>query len=410
MHRPPRRLLDRLHLVAVALAIFSALPLAAQRTTFDPSISLGYFYTSNVNIVGEDGPEDSGYRFGVTFPVRHTTKRSSLAFTYSPYFDRFNDFGELDNTGHRASLIFGREVSRRSSLDLSASYLRVQDQGDPQSEDDGDLLLNRRTQRESTRFDLGFDRQLRNRWRWGFSVGASEWRYDEIEDFEPPEPVAPLEDRKEARGSITVGRNLSERSSFGVRYGYRFFDLEVSGERQVHSASLVWQREVADRLSLSASLGGFWSSGDEFDRGEAGSDTQSGIQGSLNLSRTYRRVILGISASHQPSAGGSRPGTATNSRVQLSLSGATEGPWNWGLYARWARRDPIAGAEPTVEGWSLGPRVSVRFGLAQIVGIGFTATYNTQSGGPQTDEADYFRVAANLSIFPLARTRLGGGR
>jgi hypothetical protein len=251
---------------------------------------------------------------------------------------------------------------------------------------------------------VGYRGRVHRLWNWGFSVGGSQWRFTEIQDFESPEPEVPLEDRSELRGSLELTRDVSPTASFGVRYGYRFFDLEFSGEETSHLVSLVFRRELEERLSLVATVGGFVSTG-EAAAGSMGSpdDQRSGAQGTLRLSRSFRRSSLSIFAGHIPTSGGARIGTSTNSYVGVSYGNRSSRHWIWGLHTRVARRDPSDPERPTINSFSVGFRVTRR--LSQLMGIGFRANYIRQTGDVAVSEGLHIRGGLGLVWYPLGRGR-----
>ena len=386
-----------------------AIPAAAQKTTFNPAFNLDLFASNNVDYVGDSGRSDRGLHLGLSLPVERSLKRGSIAFNYNPAITLYGEFTELDNISHLVSLEASTQPSRNSSLSFRAGYSKTQEQGDPRSLDPADLFLDRRTDRERASVDLFYQAQPAERWSWDFSLGASGWLFQEIEDFEEEQPGIPLEDRVEFRGTVGVARTLSPSDSIGLSYGFRFFDLDLSGEETSQSVSLVYQRDIEDRISLGLSLGAFYNTGDAT-TGAPGSrgGEQSGVQGGLSLTRTFRQSSLSFVAGHAPSAGGARIGTSLNGYVGLSYVSANTRYWNWGLLSRVARRDPSNPEQPTIDSFTASIQIGRNLGRQLGIRLGGDYVYQSSSAEVAADSS-YLRGSLGLVWFPLGRSGVMGG-
>lgn len=393
--------------VAVAIFLAGATVIAAQQKQFDPQLSVGLFRTSNVAFVG-DGPSDTGLRLGLTLPVSRPLQNGSLAFRYSAGYQIYDRSTTLDNLSHRVSLAVSKSPSRNTSFGVQAGYIRTQEQGLADSLEETDLFLSQRSERETINFGLSLSSKISTRWEWSLSAGYLDWGFDPIEDFESESSEVALEDRTALSGSFTFARLLSETSALGFSLGYSQFDLEFSGEQDTQMASLVYSRELGERLSLSISAGGFVSSGTALeDVDEGSSDSRSGFQGTLNLSRSLKRVSLSLFAGHMPSAGNDRPGTSVNTIVGVSVSSESARRWNWGVFARYAYRDPNDPTESSLETFALGADVGFVFGRSLSLQLG--VNYTDQFGEGAEGEGSYVGAQVSLVWHPLARTRLAGG-
>jgi hypothetical protein len=387
----------------IVLLLLAAAPAAAQETQFDPQISFGLFRTSNVEFVG-DGPSDSGFRLGLVLPVTRPLKNGSLAFSYRTGFQSFDNSSSLNNLSHRLSLVVSKSPTRRSSFGVQAGYTLTQEQGRADSLEEADLFLSQRTEREAANLAFSFTSTIATRWEWGLSAGYWDWRFDPIEDFESDTPTTRLEDRSELLGSVTFARILSQTSALGFSLAYRQFDLEFSGEQETQSASLVYRRDLEGRSSLSLSAGGFVSTGKALEGiGGSSSESRSGFQGTLSYGRSLKRMSVSISAGHAPSAGNDRPGTSVNTTLGVSISSQLTKRWNWGVFTRYALRDPNARNEPSVASFALGSSAGVRFRSSLSIHLGLN--YTDQFGENPADEGSFVGAQVSLVWHPLARTR-----
>ena len=132
-------------------------------------------------------------------------------------------------------------------------------------------------------------------------------------------------------------------------------------------------------------------------------DQRSGAQGTLRLTRAFRRSSLSIFAAHIPTSGGARIGTSTNSYFGVSYGNRTSRDWIWGLHTRVARREPSDPKRPIVYSFSAGFTVSRRLG--QLMGIGLRANYIKQTGDRAVSEGLYLRGGLGLVWYPLGRGR-----
>lgn len=390
---------------AALLLSLTAMPAAAQRTIFNPSFTLGQVYTDDVGLGGATQQSDSYTRLSVILPVEREWPTGSLSFRYQPTFERFSKLSALDNTGHRGSLAINTSPSRLLSFGLRAAYSRDEQQSQLDSVDPADLFLLQRFLQERASGDLRLERRVGPRWQWNFAVGAANWRFTPLEDV-PPETSVVVENRKTLTGEVGFQHDLSRRTSVGFRYGFRRFELELSGEQSSHLASFVVGRSLGERTRWELAVGGFRSNGQALAVG-GGPDTRTGAQGTFSFSHDLPEVRFGISASHGPSAGGARAGTSVNSVVALNLSDAGVRKVHWDLFTRFARRDPSDPAQSVDESISVGGALA--FEVQRLVDLSLSVRYIDQTSG-RTDAAgsSYYRAGLSLVLHPLGRTRLGG--
>jgi hypothetical protein len=380
---------------------FMGTPAEAQRTRFDPRLGLTYFYRSRVNYFGEQARDDSSARLTLTLPVITDFKTGSLRFAYQTSFEKFEEFTELDDLGHRLRLDIGWQPTYRSSLNLGATYTLRRDQFDTTSLDTTELVAFRQLSREQLSANLGLSRRLGKRWSANLAGRVSGWRFENYVDV-PPEVPPDTEDRRELQGGFGAQRSLSERSSLGFSFGARLFDLDLSGRQDAVSASLVYGREIIDKSSISLRIGGFRMETGQFIDDEQ--ETRTGVQGSLSINRQFRRVTGTLLAGHAPNVGGARIGTAVVSYFQLGLSDSYFRNWGWSIQSRLGYRDPNDPNVVVVQTWATRAGINVK--AHEYLGLNFGLTWADQLKGEAEAGDEFFRVSASLVWHPFGWTKL----
>lgn len=367
----------------------------AQTVLFQPELFVGASYTDNALVLGTEENETLIYRAGAILPLTRNYPRGRFRLSYSPVYERFEDFEELDHLSHRATLGWTARPSERSNFGFNARWARFQD--DRSAEGSRRLLFLREPlERETAAVDLSVGRRIGRRWRWSGGAGYSTWSFEPVDETS----TATFEDRDETRGSLGLARILKPGFTVGAQYGIRRFDLEVTGEATAHTLSLTVDRTVQDRFKLAFGIGGFVTEGDtESSEGE-------GVQGWLTVSRTFREHTLSLTGTHRPSVGGSRLGTAEVSSATLGLDGTVAESWHWGLYGRYGRRDPDLEQEVRID--SVGADAYLERRFREVVGILLGLGYAEQTADDLAQEGDVFRGNLSLVLYPLGRTELGG--
>lgn len=379
-------------------------PLAAQRTVFNPEVSLEQGYTDNVGYNGTDGTSDSVTRLGLLLPVVRTWPTGNFDFSYAPSAERFADTDSLDNEAHRLRFSLRNQPTRRSNLNFDTSFESSQVQGRVASLDGADLVTTARTERDLLRAAFGYGTRISTRWAWNGNLDYADSSYDLIDDFAPG--LVDVEDRREYGAGLQISRELSTTTSVGVGYRWQRFDLDLSGEETVHSLSATLQRTLSRVMELRAALGGFTSSGDAL-AAPGEDDSRSGVQASLGLDRTFRTLRLGLDLSHAPSSGGSLGGTSTDTAFGAALSPTNTGNWSWSTAARLALRDPAIDGEEDVR--SVAFEGSVERYFARMLGMRLRAGQVDQSSDDPARDARYYSATLGLVWYPLGRTAIGGG-
>lgn len=331
----------------------------AQKTTFNPSVAIEQGYSSNIQYAGSAADSDTDRRIAVEIPYERETPKSKLRLAYRPSYIRQKEFDILDRDEHRFDLRWNGDLTRQNRLGVVANYTHSQAQGSPEQLDDPNLFLTQRTDRDLGRLDVTFTRQQTARWTWIVRGSGETFQYAPIvEDSTDPGP----EDRVEYGATARLMRTLSRTSSLGVRYDYRRFELDRSGDDDNNGVGVTYETRLARTLSLSATLGGFVSRGDTLPDGE-----NRGLYGEFRLNRGFERMRLEVGALHRPSSGGAIGGTSEQTSLDVALVSANVRHWRWRFAPSTARRKPNTGGE-TIYGYGgngfierrLGPQFSLR--------------------------------------------------
>jgi hypothetical protein len=402
-------------LIATAVVVgVAGSPAKSQSITFEPQIHVSASYTDNAFLSSEDSDQERSDVYGTlgfTLPLSRELEHGSLGLAYSLNFNRFQDFDELDNLNQNLGFSFSTETSSTSSFNLGLGYSVSEDpfgsqDGQPvevEGFDDPLFVVGRRLENQHAAANVGFSREFSPRGSVQFYAGYSTSRPDEIES---DEDLGDVEDRDEIGGGLGVSRTLSEYASVALQYGIQGFDLDVSGQSLSHSLGVGWSRAVQERSSVSLQIGVFYR-----DRvvvmvneDEPAVETDDvGIHGTFGYGKTFQRYALGLSASHQPSAGHVLVGTSTVSEVTFSLSPLYTERWFWSISLRYGHRDPDLVDQNPIDSFQGG--VSVGRSLGRKLGFSLNGAFITQNEN-QANQYDVvaFRTSMSLVFHPLARS------
>jgi len=392
-------LLRGLSLVA-AVSLLTASPVAAQRTIFNPALSLYIFYSDDV----EFGPEqvsDTYYRLEVELPVRREFARGAFEFSFAPFLVRYDQSEVFDHDGHRTRATLEFEPSELSALELSGRLQRTQDRGSARDLEDPEAFLTSRLSRDLEAASFEYRRRTTGPWSWDVAGLFASTSFEAVGEAADGDPEAP-EGREDLSVEVGGYRALSERTNVGLRYGRRRYDLEVSGAETLDLVSLFLERQLNRRWELELLAGGYNRSGRPAEDVDL---TTSGPQGTVTLIRTYRRAALTAMAGNLLTSGGELPSTAELRTVEVLLRDAGLRPGGWHLAARYIHRVPSASNLPTTDLTTLSG--AVEWAFHRLIGLRFDGFYADQRGEAQF-EGSYYRVGAAIVFHPLGRTRLGG--
>ncbi len=389
--------------LAVAALVVAAEPAAAQRFYFNPEFRVEVRYTENP-FFRQVGETDTVGRFVVVLPVRREFRLGgSIEGVYSPAIEQYRRSDDLDNISHRFRLTFVARTAPHTDLSVFGSYTRAQEQGRLRSFEDVDLFLGPRLDREIYRAGVNYGRQLTSRWRLGLTAGYLKYSFESIRGVD----VDGFDIRSLGRSGYRLGAGatyeLTRTTRLGFAYGWEEFSFDGGGNQTTQIASFTLRHAFTERLRFDLSLGVFETTGTN----AIGEDfTRRGGQGSIALTRAFRRVGLRLFARHRPSPGGTLPGPSTDSAIGLLLFKTNVRRWGWELVARYGRRDSIDPTFELIESWAYGGEVE--YFIHRLFALRLEGVYTDQTGPPRF-EIEYWRVTLSAVWTPLGRTRLGGG-
>ncbi len=418
MHKPHRPSVPVVALLA--LGLWSAWPTEAQEETgprflFNPSLSLGYSTTDNVNYL--DGPtidtaSDTSMQLTATVPIERRFRTGTWDFSYNGYWTRYSGHSELDNAAHYAETGFHFNPSRRSTLRINGVYTLTQLQAVARENPDfvtGDaLFVGERQTVRAYGLGLGYRAGIGPTWSWDTNVSASTANVKPIAGYDDTAAGLPRQDSRAFQARTRFDRERSERFTLGGEYQYSRYDLTDSGLEDVHELSVTATRKIARKSSIAGEVGAYRRSRDSAD--PTASYLQNGALLSVGYSYTPRtgldaRASVGI----VPSSGGTLAGTSTNRTIQAYLTGNHERrrvTWEFGGYhsVREASDETI----PTLQIVSL--TGSVEHAIRALFGLRFQTTWVDQSSDVEGySEAEYYSISLSGVWYPLGRTRVSGG-
>ncbi len=386
---------------ATCLMLVCASSAAAQRTTFNPIVSLEVVYVDNVLYVGEDGADDTALRLSVQLPVVRELEKGSVSFIYTPVLDKYQDFSELDYVGHRLSVAVDTEPTRRSQFAFDVGWTQTQVQGDPEINapgEGGDLFISRRTEREVGTVGLFYRNRVTGRFFWGLNSRYTDSSYSEIDGLATG-GAEPIGDRSALRNSIDLLAGISRSTRMGVRLGVSNFSLDDGIDEESRDVQLVVEHTLGENSELSFGLGAFEAEVDGTD------ETRDGVQATLAWTRALRRFDVAIAGSHAPAAGGTLDGTSTDSALVFSIAAGLTRRASWGADLAVARRDP---ADPTLEPIDVvAVGLNIDWNLFRDWSMRLSPLYTRQLGG-EAAESLVLRGGLGLVWAPLGKTRVGG--
>jgi hypothetical protein len=384
----------------------------AQRDTFNPSVGIGGAYTDNIQIVGNQQDSDSIVDLVADLPWVRETRKHTINLRYRPTVLRYDEYDVLDREEHDLAFNFLNRMSRgRLTVDSRVNF--SQRQGDAGSLDESDLFLSQRADRDVYQANVRYSEDRSRRWRWEVMAGGAIRNFDPVEGAPTGgDPSNVNEDRDELITAASLQRNLSRTASLGVEYGYRYFDLEFSGDENSHLLGVVYSKELSRRSEFEVSVGGYFSKGEAVrDPSDPTSDDErTGFSGRASYTRDYRSFRLQVDASHLPTSGGNSLGTSTNTVIGLTVRSTADSLWDWRISPRVANRDP-SGSDNNRTSAGLRGMVERAFNRRRDLSIRLDANYVNQSyQNEDQEDRSIFTAALNLLWYPIARTELARGR
>lgn len=374
--------------------------------TFNPSLSVGYGYVDNVVQAGtpSSSTSSSAASASLTLPVRRDLTRGRFEVAYRGLFRSYESFNVLDHVDHYLDSRLEHRFRRRSKLELSARYTRTQEGGDPTRLQDGNVYISSRVERESYGASILFDHGIGARWKWSIATDAGKSKIASIKDFSPDTPpgIAP-EGATSYGGALGIEREVSGRTSLGVRYRYQHFEPDTAPKEDVHEVVGRFTRTFRRKARLGFDFGGFSRS-----RAVETDYRTSGFTGGVDYSYgPVGRVRYTIGVAVAPTSGGSLAGTSTDTRVVFTITSENTRKWDLGFASYYARRVASVTTVPDVDTVSGSAWIERRF--ARKVSIRLDGNWVDQSSSlPGFSEGSYAYVNAFVVWYPLGGTRLAG--
>ena len=318
-------------------------PVAAQQTVFSPTLMIEEARSGNVAYLGSNENEfrsDWITRLGLRLFLQREGRGGQAGMQYAGYLERYKTNSVLDHHEHMLGVNLASPAMRSSRVAFDAAYAYGQAQGNPGSLQSADLFLSQRTTRQGLRANLYYDWRGAGPWTFGTVGWASKTWFDQISGVPQGPQEAAVENRKEYGATVTLERARSALAKYGWVYGFTRYDLQLSGREDVHTLAMTFSLPVGRNGTVSFQVGGFQRSGTT-QPGQP-STTSGGLQAraGLGLTRTGRKVSVGINADRNASSGGSLQGTSTDTTLSVRVDDIQPGRWFWSAAARYALREP----------------------------------------------------------------------
>ena len=403
---------------APALAAETA-PAAAERTEFEPAISLAWWRTDNVDVVANEVPADSAAdsyaTLGVALPLTRNQRWGSIGLSYVGSYTRYDKASVYDNIAHAVFASVTKTLGSEGRLTAETFYALTQDQGIPDRIGDDDQFLTVRTERTFYGGGLRYDKTGR-RSEIASWLRASRSVFDPIEDTSLPAipGVVQLlpENRTLFSGSFEYRYSFTRRFSLGPRYDVGYADLQRNANDTYHTFSAAFGYEVSEHFSFDGAVGAtFHSTAADLERGLPGQD-ETRLAWILTLridpplaAVQKGKIKLGLDVGISPSGGGALEGTSTNSYARVYIgSGAYSSRLDWDVGIRYTRRDATLDTVSTFE--SAGLEGSLQYGLGPLfsarVGAGWGRQLDADAG---ITNASFSSVSAGVVLYPRGRAR-----
>jgi hypothetical protein len=251
----------RARLLATAVvAALAAAPAGAADWSFDPAVEIGAERSDNLNRAGggaelPEGEWATAYTGSVTLALSATSPRSSTSFSYRPFFERYDEYSELDNTSHDVSFSWSWTASRRTTWDATLGWSRRERQRLLFDEPDLDQVALPRTRNDALRGAFGTSVRAGRHSDVSFRLSHTANSYD-ADTVTVDERALRLDDSSSTNLSADFGYRLSERKSLGVVASAGRNDSGFRGEVDTYSlqGSYEWtgRSEVTVGLRLGA--------------------------------------------------------------------------------------------------------------------------------------------------------------
>ena len=301
-------------IVTICSLFFFVVPASAADIDFTPRISVSEEYSDNIDLDPSDEKDDFITTVTPGFSLDIDARSSGLTLSYDAGYSFYDEYDEYDSWRHSASAMGWAELSRRTRLEITDTFLYTEDPGD---EDDEDFTIRRDRNvyytnsagvslthqfGENDMLKLGYvysilendDETLEDNsrhtpsasltwWmvpnRWRFDTGV-EYTRGEFSGSSEVDVVS--DDLDEWIGSIRLTRVVNR--DLEVFAGYRHTLLDYDGDEvdyQVYEPSVGFTYTWGEGADLSLSVGYFTQDRDE-------GDDESGVTVNGDLAKTWR--------------------------------------------------------------------------------------------------------------------------
>ena len=397
-----------LQLLAMVTALALAAPAGAADVSFDPVLTVSAERTDDV-LASAGGAGLAGDQSDVALTLEarlallRRTPRSEVSLIYHPFYEAYQDYGELDNTSHRLLLGWTAQLSRRSEWEASLSYSRVERQRVDFDNPAQDLVVLPRTTLDTFAATAQLRQAVSQRSRLLLYASLAGNRYDSGQTT----GIA-LADVTTTSAQVGWEFDLSSLAVAGVSFYGSRLDEGFRGQRDVLRLLGVYRRATENSsLTLSAGVA-------KTTVNDPGEGIPADVQieeptdpvASLSLQRTFRRrgqVQIDLYRDVSSSSGTGGASLSTGGFVALRVP---TGRWSsFALFSRYDRREPQQGQIVAFETRTVSYRTewSVAFGPRWYL---VTAGERfDQSSDEQLLDRNYTIWSLGLRYSPLARGR-----
>ena len=286
----------------------------AANVDFTPRISVSEEYSDNINLDASDEKDDFITTVSPGFTLGIDARSSGMNLSYDAGYSFYNEYDEYDSWRHSASVTGWAELSRRSRLEVTDTFLYTEDPDDDDDEDytirqarntyytnsAGVSLTHQFGKNDSIRLGYVYsilendDETLEDNSRHTPSVDLTwwlvpnRWRLDTGVDYTrgefsgSSEAADVSDDLDEWVGDIRLTRVVSR--YLEVFAGYTHTWLDYDGDEvdyQVYEPSVGFTYAWGEDATLSLSVG-------YFTRNRDGRDDESGVTLNGDLGKTWR--------------------------------------------------------------------------------------------------------------------------
>lgn len=393
--------------VAGFALLFFAAPQTFAEVRFSPQVLLQVGHLDDVGFGGDSviatETGDTITRVAVELPVERTTRTGSLSFLYRPEYEKYSDFGDLDNFRHELTLSGTHRSSRRMSTGFNVSFAQTQQQARPGSDGTSDLFVSTRTDQDLLRAGFQFDHDFSRRWSGHLELEAADFTFEPVVADGLIDPVmVTVEDRREYEIGYGVDYTLTSDATIGLEVRAEQFDFESGNEDEVLSLAGVWERTLGKKGRLLIALGLFDADSTPV-MGPGTSD--DGVIAEVRLDRETKATLVSLDLSRRPQPASSFSEVATTDALTFSVQAREPTRWNWDTSAGWARREGGA-ATSEVDRVSITAAVERRFGKMNALRLD-AQWYDQTDDDPLTVEGSFSQLFMSWVWYPRGWVRGG---